>query len=604
MKNQHNQTSSSSSHLPPILPQRSVSTAAAPVSSYFKESSDEFSSLSSSISRSKIDLSTAAKSHKLHKVPKVPTRCSHCDSYTFFQTIQCVECFMCWHKDCLKYTNLPCETTFNAVSAAGPSSINSSLTRRMSIFGVDLSTHLQNSKTDIPGVVAICIEELEKRGLSSLFKSRLTDKRMTAFVKNPKEYRQIRHYKCKGVIIILIRSRHCRHFDPKSNNFEKSNALLNTRILPTVNRIKFGFQANIFFQACFMANLKKRMGLYRVCGVKTKTEELCQQFENNSVADLSDIPSSNIASVIKLYLRQLPEPLFTHQLFADFMKIGEKLSDDRLSSFSDYYPDISLKLIIKKLPQVNYNLAKVLLLHLNRVTWFEKENQMSGTNLGIVFGPTLLWKKDGLNLVDLPLQNKVVETAIVYAYEIFDVNDVEDLKRFNLTRNPTVKDKHRSSRSLRLSHPLALNFEGTCSPEERASLASTMAEKLRRNKTVTPDLLKACTAYNLNICDLKIRKKSEDSHQSTASSKESVGTGPGIVDLNDQKPLLKASFRRKQAAVPAVAVSVAAENNGSKAAAAYCNEVAPEIDITGVASEMRRRSAISNTGSQDSDSGN
>lgn len=56
--------------------------------------------------------------------------------------------------------------------------------------------------------------------------------------------------------------------------------------------------------------------------MKTKIEELCEQFEREDV-DLSGIHPSNIASVVKLYLRQLPEPILTHQLYPDFIKVAK-----------------------------------------------------------------------------------------------------------------------------------------------------------------------------------------------------------------------------------------------------------------------------------------
>jgi len=221
------------------------------------------------------------------------------------------KCFLCWHKDCLRFNNLTCEAASGAMTSKTSASAAG---KRMSIFGVELLKHLEKTKADIPTVVAACISELEKRGLKSLVSC----------------------------------------------------------ALPRVS-----------------AHTTRRdslQGLYRVCGVKTKTEELCQQFENDAVFDLSDVPSNNLASVVKLYIRQLPEPLLTHELFVEFMKISEvstklqvlacvrsKVSlnfkaytENQLSLHTDIYPDVALKLIIKKLPLANYNLAKLLLLHLHR----------------------------------------------------------------------------------------------------------------------------------------------------------------------------------------------------------------------------------------------
>lgn len=47
-------------------------------------------------------------------------------------------------------------------------------------------------------------------------------------------------------------------------------------------------------------------GIYRVSGVKSKVESLCQEFEiDESNVELSDHHPNVIANVLKLYLRQV-----------------------------------------------------------------------------------------------------------------------------------------------------------------------------------------------------------------------------------------------------------------------------------------------------------
>ncbi|KRX14886.1 Minor histocompatibility protein HA-1 [Trichinella nelsoni] len=182
-------------------------------------------------------------------------------------------------------------------------------------------------------------------------------------------------------------------------------------------------------------------GLYRVCGVKSNIEQICEKFERQKV-ELSTVLPTNIASIIKLYLRQLPEPLLTHELYHNFVELANKYpemkSTEQLSISLNIITD--LKRICNMLPSANYRTLKLLCLHLNRVSWFEMENQMSPTNLGIVFGPSLLWIDEGLSgtslksLLDAPLQTRVAELLIKYAYEIFDEDATEDMKRLCVKR--------------------------------------------------------------------------------------------------------------------------------------------------------------------------
>ena len=66
------------------------------------------------------------------------------------------------------------------------------------------------------------------------------------------------------------------------------------------------------------------LGIYRVSGVKHKVEKLCQAFENGAeLVDLTDINPNVVANVLKLYMRQLPEPLLTFSLYPEFIRIAE-----------------------------------------------------------------------------------------------------------------------------------------------------------------------------------------------------------------------------------------------------------------------------------------
>jgi len=71
------------------------------------------------------------------------------------------------------------------------------------------------------------------------------------------------------------------------------------------------------------ANGLRTKGLYRVSGVKSRVEYICGEFENERVPDLADESTTNIASVLKLYIRQLPTPLLVTSLYADYIRLGK-----------------------------------------------------------------------------------------------------------------------------------------------------------------------------------------------------------------------------------------------------------------------------------------
>ncbi|XKL65804.1 hypothetical protein PGB90_009224 [Kerria lacca] len=64
-------------------------------------------------------------------------------------------------------------------------------------------------------------------------------------------------------------------------------------------------------------------GIYRVSAVKSKVNQLCEAFEKyGNKVSLNDINPNIIANVLKLYLRELPQPLFTFELYPEFIRLN------------------------------------------------------------------------------------------------------------------------------------------------------------------------------------------------------------------------------------------------------------------------------------------
>uniref|UniRef100_H2VBQ5 Rho GTPase activating protein 45 n=1 Tax=Takifugu rubripes TaxID=31033 RepID=H2VBQ5_TAKRU len=69
----------------------------------------------------------------------------------------------------------------------------------------------------------------------------------------------------------------------------------------------------------------KMKGIYRVNGVKTRVEKLCQAFENGKeLVELSQCSPHDISNVLKLYLRQLPEPIMPFRLYNSLMGLAKE----------------------------------------------------------------------------------------------------------------------------------------------------------------------------------------------------------------------------------------------------------------------------------------
>ncbi|VTJ71046.1 breakpoint cluster region protein isoform X1 [Marmota monax] len=129
----------------------------------------------------------------------------------------------------------------------------------------------------------------------------------------------------------------------------------------------------------------EEVGIYRVSGVATDIQALKAAFDVNNKdvsVMMSEMDVNAIAGTLKLYFRELPEPLFTDEFYPNFAE-GIALSDPVAKE------SCMLNLLLS-LPEANLLTFLFLLDHLKRVAEKETVNKMSLHNLATVFGPTLL----------------------------------------------------------------------------------------------------------------------------------------------------------------------------------------------------------------------
>ncbi|KAK9451389.1 uncharacterized protein V1518DRAFT_8378 [Limtongia smithiae] len=129
----------------------------------------------------------------------------------------------------------------------------------------------------------------------------------------------------------------------------------------------------------------EEIGIYRVPGSLVAMRALKQEFDSGATVDMSDERWSDInivAGCLKLYFREMPEPILTEALFPEFTKIS-KISEEKeqIKEFAD---------MVKRLPMYNYFLLKRLIDHLAVVSKYGDVNKMHAVNLAIVFSMCML----------------------------------------------------------------------------------------------------------------------------------------------------------------------------------------------------------------------
>ncbi|KAG9273324.1 rho GTPase-activating protein 42 isoform X2 [Astyanax mexicanus] len=160
------------------------------------------------------------------------------------------------------------------------------------------------------------------------------------------------------------------------------------------------------------------MGLYRIGGVNSKVQKLMTTvFSPKAPADMDLDPdmwdNKTITSGLKNYLRCLSEPIMTYKLHEDFIMAAK--SDDQ------NFRVCAVHALVHKLPDRNKEMLELLIKHLLTVSTHSKSNMMTVSNLGVIFGPTLMRSQEETvaAMMNIKFQNIVVEILIENFEKIF-----------------------------------------------------------------------------------------------------------------------------------------------------------------------------------------
>ncbi|XP_057216013.1 rho GTPase-activating protein 24 isoform X2 [Triplophysa rosa] len=129
------------------------------------------------------------------------------------------------------------------------------------------------------------------------------------------------------------------------------------------------------------------VGLFRQSGQATLVKELQEAFDAGEKPSFDSTDVHTVASLLKLYLRELPEPLVPYSRYEEFLVCGKKIPLDREQGLQE------LRSLLYELPVANFNLLKYICQFLNDVQSYSNINKMSIQNLATVFGPNILRPK-------------------------------------------------------------------------------------------------------------------------------------------------------------------------------------------------------------------
>ncbi|KAH6650308.1 hypothetical protein F5144DRAFT_588815 [Chaetomium tenue] len=126
-------------------------------------------------------------------------------------------------------------------------------------------------------------------------------------------------------------------------------------------------------------------GIFRLSGSNLVIKQLRERFnvegDINLLTDEQYYDIHAIASLLKMYLRELPSTILTNDLRTQFIAVTEMTNQkEKMAALAE---------LVERLPQANAALLKYLISFLIKIIDHSDVNKMTVRNVGIVFSPTL-----------------------------------------------------------------------------------------------------------------------------------------------------------------------------------------------------------------------
>ncbi len=170
---------------------------------------------------------------------------------------------------------------------------------------------------------------------------------------------------------------------------------------------------NIVTACCdyLRATALEHPGVFRLSGSAASINKLRDAFDAGQTVDFGaeEVDLDSVAGLLKLYIRQLPEPPLTYELYREFLGAHDDPA--------------ALRGLVARLPPHQRDFTVYLLDFLCEIASLSERNQMTPSNISIVMGPNLLRQREGegdlvSNLKETPIMLSCCKTLVAKWDEI------------------------------------------------------------------------------------------------------------------------------------------------------------------------------------------
>ncbi|XP_037133691.1 rho GTPase-activating protein 44-like isoform X4 [Syngnathus acus] len=256
-------------------------------------------------------------------------------------------------------------------------------------------------------------------------------------------------------------------------------------------------------------------GLFRVAPSASKLKKLKASLDCGvlDVQEYSADPHA-IAGALKSYLRELPEPLMTFELYNDWIQASNIPDQDKRLQ--------ALRGACDKLPPASNNNFRYLIKFLSKLTEYQDVNKMTPGNIAIVLGPNLLWTHSDGNITEMmttvSLQIVGIIEPIIQHADWFFPGEIE----FNVTGNygSPVHSNHNA------------NYSSMPSPDME-QMERRQNEQSRRPLSVATDNMmlefyKKDGIRKIQSMGVRVMDTSWVSRRGSSSSRKTTSTPPSV----------------------------------------------------------------------------
>ena len=175
-------------------------------------------------------------------------------------------------------------------------------------------------------------------------------------------------------------------------------------------------------------------GLFRLSGTFTKIlglQDKLNSGESLASLKLGGSECHNVTSLLKQFLRNLPEPLMTFELYEAWQELGKWMEHSLIA--------IKIaRFLVKRLPKLNGDVLTSLMAFLHERLADSEVTRMNACNYGTVIGPNLLWHPQedrntrdsttlGLSLQSSTLASQVCTLFLRQYDDIFKDEGIPDI---------------------------------------------------------------------------------------------------------------------------------------------------------------------------------